>query len=194
MKTPTAQEEDYLYVPKGGMCSACTKSLDDCSSLDFDSMKVMYRTENVATVKCTGFTTPAKPIKPKKKVIDLSVLIESGIDVEVSQDGKGQWYLGGQLVQIHDGIHRYECFNSTQYEKQCRPRMSHIHAWQGGECPLPEGFMVKVWWRNSTRGDVSAVNNLALRWSNKNYPSDIIAFEILGLADGYVMPWEVSDE
>ena len=124
-------------------------------------------------------------IKPAKKVIDLSVLIESGIDIEFSLDGE-VWYV--------DGLNRilYEGYSGKEYAewKYCRPRMNHIHAWQGGECPLPEGFRVKFWWRSGEEGDAGDAFYLGLRWSNEKRESDIIQFEVLGLADGYVMPWE----
>jgi hypothetical protein len=56
MNTFTAQKENCIYVPKGGMCCACTKRLDDCSSLDFKSMRIMNIEDRVFTVKCTEFT------------------------------------------------------------------------------------------------------------------------------------------
>ena len=129
-------------------------------------------------------------IKPTKKVIDLSVLIDSQIDCEFKPNG-GQWYVGKLKEILASGL--YEDRLSNIWE-QCQPRMNHIHAWQGGECPLPEGFRVKVWYRNDKEGDAGDAFNL--RWSNKQgeWESDIIAFEVLGVADGYVMPWEQDNE
>ena len=128
--------------------------------------------------------------KPTKKVIDLSVLIDSQIDCEFKPNG-GQWYVGKLKEILASGL--YEDRLSNIWE-QCQPRMNHIHAWQGGECPLPEGFRVKVWYRNDKEGDAGDAFNL--RWSNKQgeWESDIIAFEVLGVADGYVMPWEQDNE
>ena len=124
-------------------------------------------------------------IKPTKKVIDLSVLIESGIDCEFSLDNRF-WYVD-KLSQILREGYSGKVYAEWKY---CRPRMNHIHAWQGGECPLPEGFKVKVWYRDGSTGDAGDADKLKLRWSCESVNSDIIAFEVLGLADGYVMPWE----
>ena len=134
-------------------------------------------------------------IKPTKKVIDLSVLIESGIDCEFSDDFSSHLTIG-TLLRITDcASYPYETDNSKdEVHGECRPRMNHIHAWQGGECPLPEGFRVKFWWRSGEEGDAGDAFYLGLRWSNEKRESDIIQFEVLGLADGYVMPWEQDDE
>ena len=126
--------------------------------------------------------------KTAKKVIDLSVLIDSQIDCEFKDD-IGDRTNFGKLLEITDAdTYPYKTGNSRADEyAQCQPRTHHIHAWQGGECPLPEGFKVKVWFRDGS-SDISQHN--AFIWSHDNLSGDIIAFEVLGLADGYVMPWE----
>ena len=86
-------------------------------------------------------------IKPAKKVIDLSVLVKSGIDCE-----------------FRDDI---------------------------GECPLPEGFEVKVWLRGDTLPKICVFLDWVLQ---KHSSKDIIAFEVIGIADGYVMPWEQDND
>jgi len=126
-------------------------------------------------------------IKPTHKVIDLSVLIESGIDCEFKDSCDKKWHVS----KADKGLYQESLYGtkSGDYFEQCQPRMNHIHAWQGGECPLPEGFMVKVCMRDdSVRGDMCSHFNW--KWSYKAAGSDIIQFEVLGLADGYVMPWE----
>ena len=73
--------------------------------------------------------------KQQLKPVDLSVLIDSGIDCV----GGGGTI--GKLTAIHghsDGNVCYE-FDGVLNTDQCRPRMSHWHNWQGRECPLPEG-------------------------------------------------------
>jgi hypothetical protein len=124
-------------------------------------------------------------MKPTKKVIDMSALI-NGIDFEFSDDD-GVDSRFGKLIGIkEDGTFRSEDW----VWDRCRPRMNHIHAWQGGDCPLPEGFRVKVWYRDGSTGDAGDADKLKLRWSCEVVNSDVIQFEVLGLADGYVMPWE----
>ena len=132
--------------------------------------------------------------KPTKKVIDLSVLIESGIDCEFKDDISERTTIGKLLKITNDDSYPYKTRNSrVDGYDQCKPRMNHKHAWQGGECPLPEGFEVKVWLRG---GGDSAIYSSAKgeAWAWNYRPQDIMAFEVLGLADGYVMPWEQDNE
>jgi hypothetical protein len=131
--------------------------------------------------------------KPTKKVIDLTVLVDSQIDCEFSDRVSDKEVYIGKLFCIFNSTAPYKSDNGYGHIGtyiQCQPRMNHIHAWQGGECPLPEGFRVKVWWRSGEEGDAGDAFHLDLRWSNEKRQSDIIQFEVLGLADGYVMPWE----
>ena len=140
-------------------------------------------------------------IKPTKKVIDLSVLIESGV-LCVFFDPSTPSSATGKLKEIRGSA--YVSDNRVSSGKHvssraCKPLMNHIHAWQGGECPVPEGFVVKVWYRHGISSICSHVkeHNKAtnLRWTSDSFETaDIIAFEVLGLADGYVMPWEQDNE
>ena len=130
-------------------------------------------------------------IKPTKKVIDLSVLIDSQIDCEFKDDISERITIG-KLQSVYDRYISDEYPYKTGTSRvdgfgQCQPRMDHKHAWQGGECPLPEGFRVKVWLRG---GGDSAILIASGYWAWNYRPQDIIAFEVLGIADGYVMPWE----
>ena len=131
-----------------------------------------------------------KPAKKVMKVIDLSVLIKSGIDCEFSAMSGA--YFNRKLINIattnrFDGRYQddHNCFH-----KRCRPRMNHKHAWQGGECPLPEGFEVKVWYRDDLRYPDTLMNSGVYTntgWVHKNNGRDIIAFEVLGVADDHVI-------
>ena len=127
--------------------------------------------------------------KTAKKVIDLSVLIDSQIDCEFKDKGAKNWHVS----KACKGLYQESLYGTEpgDFFEQCKPRMNHIHAWQGGECPLPEGFEVKVW----LRGDTFPKICVRLDWVlQKNSSKDIIAFEVLGVADGYVMPWEQDNE
>ena len=134
-------------------------------------------------------------IKPTKKVIDLSVLIDSQIDCEFDNGA-----VIAKLVSVkedYEGIFYSSNHKKAQDYRDCRPRMNHIHAWQGGEWPLPEGFMVKVCMRDAASylgGIVLSRSATLADWSHGNHPEDIITFEVLGLAEGYVMPWEQDNE
>jgi len=124
--------------------------------------------------------------KTAKKVIDLSVLIESGIDCEFSE---GISWFFSTLKHHSNGV--YMDVTSSVWDK-CRPRMNHIHAWQGGECPLPEGFIVRLTKWSVHVPHISHIELTTKQWisSKANEHTTVQAFEVLGVADGYVMPWE----
>ncbi len=127
--------------------------------------------------------------RPKLKPVDLSVLIESGIDCEFGEEEK-EW-IPGKLHSMRTRSPLYGERYTDTWNKYCRPRMNHVHAWTGGDCPLPEGLVVSVHTRNGI---------LCLResydtdyWGHRNNADrkwDIIAFEVIGLADGWCWPWE----
>ena len=127
-------------------------------------------------------------IKPTKKVIDLSVLIDSQIDCEFYDelDFDEEQLRIGFLTSIDCSGYPYSLGCDGYFF--CRPRMNHIHAWQGGECPLPEGFRVKVWFRNTLYAPADRPAT-SIRWCHDGDLYDIIAFEVLEkLANDYVMP------
>ena len=132
-------------------------------------------------------------IKSTKKIIDLSVLIDSQIDCEFKDDISERITIGKLLEITNDDNYPYTTGNSRADEYgQCQPRMNHKHTWLGGDCPLPEGFMVKVWLRDADYEEGRRLVSEII-WCHDNTLSDIIAFEVLGLSDGYVMPWEQQD-
>ena len=176
--TFTAQElaDFYQKVADGGKAETLTKVSSTWVSVirgpHYGSKQSEYR------------------IKPAKKVIDLSVLIDSQIDCEFNDDNEAGLFISKLSRQGDPSMnYRYYDGDGDTWES-CQPRMNHKHAWLGGECPLPEGFRVKVWWRDDDYDEKSRRLVSELIWSHDNTSSDIIAFEVLGLADGYVMPWE----
>ena len=124
-------------------------------------------------------------IKPTQKVIDLSVLTDSQIDCEFYDelDFDEEELRIGFLTSINCSGHPYSLGCDVYFF--CRPRMNHKHAWPEGECPLPEGFEVKVWFRSG--GHTVVTTRSGNYWGING---DTMCFEVLGLADGYVMPWE----
>ena len=125
--------KERIAIPKGGMCKTCTKFQEDCSELDFESMPKLncdLGKQDYITVRCTEYDRKAKP-KPTKKPVDLSVLIDSGIDC----------VMGDTLDDnvISPLTHFNKCPVEDSYWddaenpwKYCRPRMNHIHAqWLG---------------------------------------------------------------
>ena len=139
-------------------------------------------------------------IKPTKKVIDLSVLIESGIDCEFWHSSRypNQNEVGklGKFTNLNNGwfystlsVPYLPKANKNGQWKYCKPRMNHKHAWPEGECPLPEGFEVKVWFRSG--GHTVVTTRSGNYWGING---DTMCFEVLGVADGYVMPWEQDND
>lgn len=134
--------------------------------------------------------------KPTLKPVDLSVLIERGIDCEV--DGH-DFYNIGPLVDYHS-VNRTSTLKQGDLNvivngDRLRPRMTpFIHASPNGfdSCPLPDGLKIKVYFNDGAEVHESSI----LEWSHIQFMSDcnIIAFEVLGLADGFCWPWEADDE
>jgi hypothetical protein len=123
-------------------------------------------------------------IKPTKKVIDLSVLIESGIDCEVTNNSlkTNNWEIR-QLQSIYsDGNSGWPYRTEKGTHEKCRPRMNHKHAWESSERPI-EGFIVRAWFDKKDFLTVFTSSN-SIDWKK------IIYVEFLEPEDGYVMPWE----
>ena len=47
------EQEAIEYQPKGSMCVTCSHVDSDCSGLDFQSMRVIEKTEYLRVVKCS---------------------------------------------------------------------------------------------------------------------------------------------
>lgn len=142
-----------------------------------------------ADIKCMSLSSIEKylsigelRIAKSKQKIDLSVLIKSGIDCEFSHRDDFSGYSSiGLLKSYGDSVtHRYTLSSDEKFI-YCRPRMNHIHAWRGGDCPLPEGFYGFIYLRNGERTPLGK----GLRWIQTNGPTDIIAFEVTGIAEGW---------
>lgn len=128
---------------------------------------------------------------PKLKPIDLKVLMENRVECQF-YDADGYSTVIGQIASIKQECEieygsgplkftEVECDNGMTYPK-CKPRMGHIYSAVGfDEYPLPNGFTVKFYYRH---GEPSFLT------SSKDW-SEVIAFEIIGLASGYCWPWVV---
>ena len=124
-----------------------------------------------------------------KKVIDLSVLIESGIDCEFKY-GIDKHITIGPLLEIKDDdwdMYPYTAGNSAdKYYAQCQPRMKHKHPWLHNKCPI-EGFVVRAW---DVKEDFITVHTS----SNNIDWSLIMHIEFLEIEHSYVMPWEQAND
>jgi hypothetical protein len=129
-----------------------------------------------------------KPIKPAKKVIDLSMLVGSGIDCEFS-DSDFSSKVVGSLERI-TGERLYKESGTISSWNKCRVRQSpNVHFWKGDcKCPIPDGLKIKAWYLIKGGGASSIITYdyfaEGFSWS------EVIAFEVLGVADGYGYEWE----
>lgn len=119
------------------------------------------------------------------KVIDLSCLIESGIDCELRNPNIGINTIG--LLKEIGGNGKFRA-NGVSWNI-CQPRMNHDHYWGGKSsvCPLPEGFVIQVHWDTGTGFSSHEYEDYtSIQWL------EVIAFRVLRKADGWVMPFEVG--
>ena len=135
-------------------------------------------------------------IKPAKKIIDMAHFIKSGIDCEFLWHDISAWLPLGPLDRMFGAMYCLKWADeSTGYYLKCRPRMNHKMFHDGGACPLPEGFKVRLMFRDGAAVVTHTYSDL--KWVSSEFKvftsADIIGYEILGLADGWAYPWE-SDE
>lgn len=132
-------------------------------------------------------------IKPELIPVDLSVILGIGIDCEFS-NGNGKWnisLLADIVTDVTCTTLGYVPSSSRgQVFGKCRPRMDHWHSWQGGECPLPDGLVFELILRDGTFGPGGPASTLT--WEHHDESTDIIAFRIVGLSDGFFWPWDAS--
>ena len=171
--------------------------------------KLKYEIADILVARKIGFETGNKigqiiafaekhaDERPKLKPVDLSVLIESGIDCEFSKDEAFEYFHIDKLSALGEThSDNYPSFIRSRTMTRmlcCRPRMNHLHAWAGGQRPLPEGVKVKVYLRDdtSTMGDALHMEWDHMKGGSRFSYSDIIAFEVLGLAPGFCWTREV---
>jgi hypothetical protein len=131
-------------------------------------------------------------LQPAATAIDLKRLIVSGIDCEFSdhEDFSSKAYAPLELIDP-SAPYPYKSVLGHVYER-ARPRMNHWHHWQGSvKPPLPAGIVVKWLLRGEQDTVPASVEDLNWGYINDEYSSgNIIAFKVIGLAEGYKWPWE----
>jgi len=131
-------------------------------------------------------TWQVKEPKPKKQIIDLSMMIDSEIDMEF--EGINKWWIGklGE-IEIYNSKKRteYSMLGDDEGFYNCRIRQDHWHSWQGGKCPLPEGLEIEVIYRGKTEPETidQGTMTMDVNWSWRNTVGDIIAFKVIGCAE-----------
>lgn len=132
--------------------------------------------------------------RPKLKPVDLSVLVDSGIDCEFQYHDSESWFVD-RLEFSGSTLLPFKPKTWKSPASRCRPRMNHVYAFHN-DFRLPEGLVVRVHFIDGTG-----------KRRTKVYPSDkdpiretsaengIVSFavgvEVLELADNFCWPWEV---
>ena len=168
---------DKIYIPKGGMCKTCTKFNDDCSSLDFESMKPIHSngTGDVVSVRCNEYD---RKNSPKLKSVDFNVLSEYDIDCEFSDD-ECDW-ISGKLSHINI------CHVEPNYWD---------HGPDGGECWAFMRPRLNYWFSENNWSSMQIeclMNKLVDAGFRVNRDFKQRCFMIDGLVDGRCMPWEIK--
>lgn len=170
------EQEQYLKMVELYQALVDGKKLDYLD-IDGDWVDRPRSTPSIEEIDCWR-------VRPQLKPVDLSVLIESGIDCEFWEEENKVWV--GKLTEIMPCDYSVYKTESGFYNF-CRPRMNHWHVWLGDDCPLPEGFMVEVIYRD---GDRDTLESSKLHWTCYSSVEDIIAFKVLRLTEEYCYLWE----
>ena len=141
-----------------------------------------------ACLKGVGVDEVAEKIRAilEPKIIDMSVFIESGIDMMFSNE-LIKWYTS-VLYSIGLKTVKKYCTHGGDEYGYCNPRFNYIYACPNGfaKCPVPPGFRVRIYHRSGGYAQVDSSNFKT--WQHLNGDDDTIAFEILELADGWKFP------
>ena len=118
-------------------------------------------------------------IKPAKKIIDMAHFIKSGVDCEFSDTGNS-WCLASRLVRINEDNYS----DGNDVWKHCQPRMNHKMYHDGCECPLPEGFEIELYYRDTAVETISDYY-FGVRWDHNGSSIDIIGYKIIRKLDDW---------
>ena len=152
------------------LADSITETMDNCG--DYHSVEELKK-----------FALQHAEERQALKVVDLSVLIESGIDCEF-----GPCEVIDKLEKIHfrDDGYPYKGTKDAGFFDMCQPRKNHLHAWKGASgCPLPEGVKAVAYTRGNGSYHMKGQSSLVAKWKHQGLGCDIIAFEVTGLIDGY---------
>ncbi len=140
---------------------------------------------SIKYIKCCKVNPP----KPKIKKIDLSVCIKSGIDMEFATY-QNDWEFISPLKTIEiDKVYPFipilQLEGGDRHLKQCRVRENHWHSHQGGIKPIPFGLDIEILQRNGDKAIGYNLLGTTLSWEHTNGEYDIIAFKVIGVAEGF---------
>lgn len=112
------------------------------------------------------------------KIIDMS---KCKVDIEYSSP---EFDAGWAIAKSRDRFLGNKC--------NIRVRQNHYFGWQGGECPLPEGLMVRCTYYSSLQGfsQIRSKKNISHRINFLDI--NLTSFEVLGAAEGYAYKHEIE--
>lgn len=151
--------------------------------INYDGIKYIMDEEKIDIRK---FFDEIKQLTKKKK-IDMSVFIENDFLMQFG-DLKGCMKTYGKIIKILENKKYKYLIEGNGCFKYCQPLFNHVYACPNGfdKCPIPAGFEVRLYLRDG--GLIVVPRYYKLRWRKKDDlvgSTDIIAFEIIGLADSY---------
>jgi hypothetical protein len=125
-------------------------------------------------------------IKPEPKIIDLTSLVGSDIDMEFAGREAKDWYVY-KLTKIDKGGYYSE--KNDKYGHSCRIRENHWHSWDGNKCPLPDGLEVKL--------RIMVPDRRISHYITTDYINDdwnhVIGIRIIGKKPDYIYEWEQNN-
>jgi hypothetical protein len=104
------------------------KAIDDNQHLEYQSAigwKPFDRDWSVVDM-IKGVSSGNVRIKPEPQKIDLSILVDSGIDCELDLHASGDWYVDYLVL---GNVNGWEGSKFGSF-KRCRPRMNHWMSWE----------------------------------------------------------------
>ena len=134
--------------------------------------------------------------KPKEKnIIDLGKMVGSDIDMEFADNNA--WFIDYLIEIINTDINNSYPYVTKKRKSiaKCRIRENHWHFWQGGECPLPEGLEIEIMYRCGEAEESLILYHRRIwsnNWLHNSEKYDIIAFKVLGTADGWSYEYETE--
>ena len=127
----------------------------------------------------------SEQLEPEVKKVDMSKFIDSDVLMEFF----GNEILPNKkydfLVSRNRGFNSYIDMDGEPW-LNCQPKLNYVNAWLGGGGnPLPKGLWCKVYFVTGGYSEILSDDIPANYWSSNSVGTTILAFEILGLADGW---------
>ena len=129
---------------------------------------------------------PAHPLfvppKPELKLVDMMALpVGSWVTCAYLETEPAQVMVVGPVALVCWNKHELTVSVSS-FEARITEQKEFTY-WGGGACPVPDGLKFEFVWRDG--GKSESIVPTKLRWIHTLASADVIAYRILGLADGW---------